>query len=95
MAATARPILTALCSRDDADRIVRGAWPPQPFVRHGAPERLPRALGVPELFNIERLFASYDGMVCFGNARTGASTLSVQGASAAMLFRMGLSLYLP
>lgn len=95
MPATARPVLSALCSPADAQRIMRGEGPPEAFAHHGAPARLPSALTVPELASLERLFASYDGLVCFGNSRTGASTLSVERASAAMLFQMGLSLYLP
>ena len=89
------PLLAALVSPRPVADFLRTHWPDRACAVHGDPQRLPAVLRAPELRSVQALAAKYRGRLTFGNATTSSRTVGIENADAALLLRMGLSLYLP
>ncbi len=70
-------------------------WPDHHAVVHGPRDRLPDLFQNPILANAPTLFANYRGRTAFSKGTTGPRSYVVQQVDPAILFGMGLSLYLP
>lgn len=95
MAAPHTSPVQALIASHSVKDFVTHYWSEKHLVTHGVLARLPEFLRTPELSSFHALASKYRGLINFGSGPNSPHTTATERTSPALLFNMGLSVYLP